>query len=192
MRVSRNVLVARWPLDKVLSVKIGVIVVVGAALIVTAMDYRLYSLPDRMRVLPFYWVNNPTQAKDATVYVMVRNCGRYARQTGHWWWKRTPVDYRACAEDDSTAGEVKAIGELPAASDSPPRRVRFTFACVSCAPGKLLRSVTIPLGASAENGALTLKLPPNLRVNQDDELQLLYTPRTDTDTALTIGVPYVE
>jgi hypothetical protein len=166
--------------------KIGAVIIVGAALIVAMLDYRLYSLPEEVRVLSHATVS--ASGADANVYLMVRNCGRYAQQTGSWWWKRTEVDYRACTNDPATAGEPRVIGDFKPVGGSAAHRIYFALACVSCKPGRALSAVTIWLGASPENGMATMRLPLDLRFNPEDELQLMYTPLTDTQ----VGLPVVE
>jgi hypothetical protein len=167
-----------------------VIAVVAAALVVTMADYRLASLPPRM--LMFRWYPMDTTDKDPNVYIMVRNCARYAHSSGMWWWKRTQVDYVPCSADPATETELKVIGQIKQEGSAPPVRIHLFYACVTCQAGRLLSAVTIPLPPTAEDAAPVLTIPLQLRLNPEDELQLLFTPKTAPGAPQSTGMPDVE
>lgn len=177
-------------MDEVFLRKAGAIAIVGAALVVAAVNHFLYRLPPQTVVVLRSGV--PTAQPDAKVYLMIRDCRRYTRRTGQWWWKRSQVDFLGCVGDPATEGEMKVIGEIPLAEHSAPLLSRYTFACDFCGQGRLLHSVEIPLGVRREQGAATLQMPPNLRLHEEEALQLMYTPPSDPKTTASIALPYVE
>lgn len=155
--------------------KIWVIVIVAAALIVPILDYCLYYRPEQL--VPSILVTFPSNGDDNSVQVMVRNCGQYTRQVGHLWWKRTQVDYVECARDSALDPKPRVVGEFNPAGDAAAKRALFTWACVACKQ-KLLNSVVVWGGASSKEMTSSPKLPLNLRLNQEDELQVMYTVRS--------------
>src|SRR5208283_5488965 len=108
--------------------KIATIVVV-AALIIPLLNYRLYSLSNRLELLDVSGL--PSANDDARVHVTLRNCTPYTRYTGHWWWKQTEVDYQACNKDPATEAEQKVIGEFKQPASVGALRIQFAWACVS-------------------------------------------------------------
>jgi hypothetical protein len=169
------------------------ILVIVAVLAVAELNYCMFVPPGQVLLLfVLFGSGAPGGEKDPNVYLAVRNCGSYAHRSGFWWWERAQVDFKACTQDPAARGPVKVVAQLQPDVNLFPGRVVFTFACPFCRQGRLVHAVKIPLGANPEDAAHTLKLPLDIRLEPDQELQLVYTPKAAGQDSKSVVSPVVE